>query len=60
MQTSATTEVRLQWSPTSEVPVTHSNLTQTHEAVMRGIAQAARGEGSEIDPRGLPTDDAEE
>ena len=60
MYTVATTELPLEWSPETNVPVNHSNLTQTLEAaVMLGIEQAERNEGVEIDPRDFPADDDE-
>jgi hypothetical protein len=45
------------WSPPLKVTVQHVNLTEILESVMRGIAQAARGELKEIDVSKLPTDD---
>jgi hypothetical protein len=51
------TEVDVKWSAAPDVPMKHVNLTDTLQSVMRGIAQAARGEGVEIDPDTLPTDD---
>lgn len=45
------------WSQELAITMRHVNLTETLVGVMRGIAQAARGEGAEIDPSALPTDD---
>ena len=51
------TEVPVNWSVPINVPPQHVNLTGTLASVMRGIEQAARGEGTEIDVSKLPTDD---
>jgi hypothetical protein len=51
-------EAPVEWSqPLTNMPSRHANLTETLDAVMHGIAQAARGEGTHIDPDTLPTDD---
>lgn len=53
------TEQPVNWSPSMSVPIQHVNLTETETlaSVMRGIAQAARREGKEINANKLPTDD---
>jgi hypothetical protein len=51
------TEQPVKWSAPVLVPIQHVNLTDTLASIMRGIAQAARGEGREIDVSKLPTDD---
>jgi len=50
-------EYPVQWSQQVTVQSQHANLTETLESVMRGIAQAGRGEGTYIDASTLPTDD---
>lgn len=52
-------EMAVTWSQQLDVRMQHANLTDTLSAVMRGIAQAARNEGTYIDPSNLPTDEDE-
>jgi hypothetical protein len=56
---SFTTQVELKWSEPLKVPMSHLNLSQTLSSALRGIDQAARGEGTVIDVSKLPTDDDE-
>jgi hypothetical protein len=51
------TETPVDWSPPLKVDVKQVNLTETLQNVLRGIAQAAKNEGKEIDVDKLPTDD---
>ena len=56
---SASTEQKVTWSEKTDQPsrLMHMTLPDVIESVMRGVEQAAKGEGVEIDPDDLPTDD---
>jgi hypothetical protein len=51
------TEHEITWSQSTDFPIRHVTLPEVMESVARGIEQAAKGEGVEIDPKDLPTDD---
>lgn len=51
------TELPVSWSPELKVPIQHVNLSETLSSIMRGIDQAARGEGKIVDPSTLPIED---
>jgi hypothetical protein len=51
------TEHEITWSQSTDFPISHVTLPEVMESVARGIEQAAKGEGVEIDPKDLPTDD---
>ena len=57
MEIMKSTEHEVTWSATTSVPIEHVELPNVIESVVRGIEQAARGEGVEIDTKNLPTDD---
>lgn len=59
MQQHASTALPIEWSPTLDIPMRHVNLSETLSSIQRGIDQAAKGEGKDLDPRGLPTADNE-
>lgn len=52
------TETPLSWSKPLNVPFEqHVNLSETLASIQRGIDQAARGEGTYLETKDLPTDD---
>ncbi len=60
MPPTMSTEQGVEWSKPLSVTMKQANLTEViSDSIMRGIAQAARGEGTVIDINALPHDDDE-
>ena len=57
MGTTTSTEHEVTWSLSTDVPISHIELPDVMQSIARGIEQAARGEGVEIDPDKLHIDD---